>query len=99
MIVILSEGAMADLDHIAATVAEGNPTRAVRFIKELRQRCEGLADMPHRFQLVPRFERAGVRRQVFGNYLIFYRVSAEAMEILHILHGATAYEHILFPEN
>jgi plasmid stabilization system protein ParE len=31
-------------------------------------------------------------------YLIFYRVSDEGVEILHVLHGARDYEAILFPD-
>ena len=55
--------------------------------------------MPHRFQLVPRYEKDGARRRVFGNYVIFYRVSDETIEILHILHGAMDNEVILFPKD
>lgn len=31
-----------------------------------------------------------------GNYLIFFRVSDEAVDVLHILHGARDYEKLLF---
>lgn len=99
MNVVFSGAAKAELERIAATIAETSPARAVRFVKELRQRCEGLADMPYRFQLVPRYEHSGVRRRVFGNYLIFYSVGAEAVEILHILYGSMDYEHMLFPDD
>ncbi len=99
MIVIFSDEAKAELARIAATIAEDSPTRAVRFVQNLRQRCEGLADMPNRFQLVPRYEHTGICRRVFRDYLIFYHVGAEAVEILHILHGATHYEQFLFPES
>jgi len=30
--------------------------------------------------------------------LIFYRIATDAIEILHILHGARDYEEILFPD-
>jgi toxin ParE1/3/4 len=39
-----------------------------------------------------------VRRRVHGNYLIFYRAGAEAVEVLHILHGGMDYERVLFPD-
>jgi plasmid stabilization system protein ParE len=35
---------------------------------------------------------------VHGNCLIFYRTSAEMVEIVHIMHGAMDYEDILFPK-
>ena len=45
---------------------------------------------------MPRYESAGIRRRVYGNYLIFYRVNVSAVEVLHILHGARDYEQIIF---
>ena len=47
---------------------------------------------------MPRYESAGIRRQVYGNYLIFYRVNVSTVEVLHILHGARDYEQIIFPD-
>jgi plasmid stabilization system protein ParE len=47
---------------------------------------------------VPRLEHLGIRRHPFGNYLIFYRVGTNAIEVVHVLHGARDYERLLFPE-
>lgn len=55
-----------------------------------------LAALPLAFPLVPRYERHGVRRVVYGNYLIFYRVDARNITVLHVLHGAMDYAAILF---
>lgn len=97
MIVVLTAAAEADLDAIAEWIAREHPERAFSFIAELRQRCESLADAPLAYSLVPRFEHAGVRRRVYRNYLIFYRITGETIEVLHVLHGARDYEPILFP--
>ncbi|WP_347968191.1 type II toxin-antitoxin system RelE/ParE family toxin [Mesorhizobium sp. CC13] len=35
-----------------------------------------------------------IRRRVHRDYLIFYRVNAERIEILRILHGAMDYERL-----
>ena len=99
MIVIINPGAEADLQRIGDIIAENNPVRAVTFARELRQRCESLAHTPRRFPLVPRYEHTGVRRAVHGNYLIFYRVGTESVEVVHILHGAMNYEAVLFPDD
>ena len=61
------------------------------------KKCLGLADLPERFPLVPRYEAKGVRRRGHGNYLIFCRVEVEKVVIVHILHGAQDYGTILFP--
>lgn len=97
MIVHLSAEAEYDLETIGDYIARDNAARALSFLQELRSKCSGLADMPERFPLVPRYEATGVRRRGHGDYLIFYRVEAEKVIILHILHGAQNYNTILFP--
>ena len=98
MIVIITDEARADLDRIGDYIAEDNPRRAASFVGELLERCRRLADMPRSFPLVPRYEHFGVRRRVHGEYLIFYRIEAEQIDVLHVLNGAQNYEAILFPE-
>jgi toxin ParE1/3/4 len=97
MIVHLSAEAAYDLETIGDYIARDNPARALTFLQELRSKCLGLADMPERFPLVPRYEATGVRRRGHGDYLIFYRVEAEKVIIIHILHGAQNYNTTLFP--
>jgi toxin ParE1/3/4 len=48
--------------------------------------------------LIPRYENHGIRRCVHRDYLIFYRVMEDLVEIIHILHGARNYEVLLFPD-
>ena len=97
MIVVITAAAEADLETIADRIAEDNPTRAVTLVIELRRRCETLIDAPKGYALVPRYEALGIRRRPYGDYLIFYRVAGDTIEILHVLHGARDYEAILFP--
>ena len=98
MIVVITDEAEADLERVGDFIALDNPLRALSFVRELRERCERLAEIPEGFPLVPRYESSGVRRRVHGNYLIFYRVGIETIDVLHVLHGATDYEPVLFPE-
>ncbi|GLJ00331.1 MULTISPECIES: type II toxin-antitoxin system RelE/ParE family toxin [Sphingobium] len=97
MIVDFAAEAERDLESIADYIARDNPARALSFVRELRGKCLGLADMAERFPLVPRYESAGIRRRGHGNYLIFYRVEPDKVVIVHILHGAQDYASILFP--
>lgn len=96
MILEFSSEAESDLEQIADYIAQDNPRRALSFIRELRSKCEDLAESPKGFALVPRYEHHGIRRCVHGNYLIFYRVETAKVVIVHILHGATDYGAILF---
>ena len=98
MKVFFAPAAKLDLLGIGENIGQENPTRAVSFVDELIDRCYSLADLPRRYPLVPRYEHWGIRRCVHGNYLIFYRVGSDVIEVVHILHGARDYEPLLFPE-
>jgi plasmid stabilization system protein ParE len=98
VIVVLTPEAEFDLETIAQYIAGDSVTRALSFMHELREKCLGLAAAPRGYPLVPRYEHLGIRRRPFGNYLIFYRIGVDAIEVLHILHGARDYEILLFPE-
>jgi len=99
MIVVLTETAIADLVAIGRHIAADNPQRAKTFVAELKFRCHELGTMPKAFALVPRHKHTGVRRRPYGNYLIFYRIAADIVEVLHVLHGAQDYETIVFSDD
>lgn len=98
MIVNVTAEAESDLEQIASYIAEQSVEAALKFVQELREKCELLADAPRGYPLVPRYEHLGIRRRPFGNYLIFYRVGSDVIDVVHILHGARDYEPLLFPE-
>ncbi|OQP84252.1 plasmid stabilization protein [Rhizobium rhizosphaerae] len=97
MIVVITDEAEADLEHIGDYIAANNPRRAETFVQELTERCLRLAEMPREYPLVPRYEQTGVRRRPYGDYVIFYRIGTETIDVLHVVHGAQDYEAILFP--
>jgi plasmid stabilization system protein ParE len=98
MIVRFTPGAKADLVRIADFIAADNPARALTFVDELEASCRALAEFPRRYPLVERYAEQGVRHRVHGNYLILYRVEEGAVVVLRIVHGATDYIPLLFPE-
>ena len=98
MRVILTEAAYADLLHIGQTIKQDSPIRAASFVAELYDRCQCLGMMPRAFPLLPDWEERGIRRRPHGDYLIFYRIADDVVEVLHVLHGARDYEAILFPD-
>ena len=98
MIVVLSVAAKADLEDIGDRIAQDSPRRAESFVEEVYDCCLRLAGAPKAFPLLPRYEAAGLRRRVHGNYLIFYRVEADRIFIVRVLHGAMDYERLLFPK-
>jgi toxin ParE1/3/4 len=98
MKVVVSEAAYADLLEIGRAIAKDNPVRAISFVDELHERCMGLSTMARAFPLLPGWEDRGIRRRPFGDYLIFYRISAREAQVLRVLHGARDYERVLFPD-
>lgn len=96
MKVVITEAAWDDMLEIAQSIREDNPAKAESFFDELYRRCFDIGHMPLANVLLPGYEKSGIRRNVLGNYLIFYRVGASAVEVLHVLHGAREYEKILF---
>jgi plasmid stabilization system protein ParE len=97
MIVELTAAAEADLEAIGDYIAQDNPSRALSFVRELLRSCAELSDMPEAWPIIPRYENHGIRRRVHGRYLIFYRVTADRIVVLHVLNGAMDVEGILFP--
>lgn len=99
MKVVITEAAYADLLQIGRWIKKDNPVRAETFVAELFDCCERLGAMPRAYPLLPNWEDRGVRRRIYRNYLIFFRVGADVVEVLHVLHGAIDYERVLFPED
>lgn len=98
MIVVLTTEAESDLETIAKYIARDSATRALSFMHKAREKCLTPADAPRGYPVVPRYEHLGIRTRSFGNYLIFYRVAAGTIDVLHILHGARDYESLLVPK-
>ncbi|KMO10838.1 type II toxin-antitoxin system RelE/ParE family toxin [Methylobacterium indicum] len=78
--------AAEDLIDIWSTVAGDDPSAADRLLDAIEQRQHQLR--MHPYSGVSREEIApGLRHLVIGQYLILYRVEAEAIEIVRVLHG------------
>lgn len=84
---VFSPLAETDLEEIGDYIARDNPRRALTFIRELRERCAQITHHPEAAPLRPEFG-VDLRLVPFGRYLIFYTVSAKAVRIERILHGA-----------
>jgi toxin ParE1/3/4 len=96
--VVLTDAARNDLIRIGDRIADDNPIRARSFVRELREKARQIGGMPRGFSLVPRYEHSGIRRRLYGDYLIFYRIERDHIAVIHILHGAQDYGRLLFPE-
>jgi toxin ParE1/3/4 len=95
MKVFTTPAAEADIEAIGSWIAKESPSRAISFVQQLRKSCRQVGDMPKGFIVVQRYLDFEIRRKPFRDYLIFYRIKNNAVEILHVVHGARDYSELL----
>jgi len=82
----LTPQAKADIDAIGEYIAERNPAAALALINRFSRRWELLVTQP--YSGASREDiAAGLRYLVVGQYLTFYRVTGDLVEIARVLHG------------
>jgi len=86
MQVELSAFVATDLEAIADYIAQGNPPRALTFIREIRAKIRLVGKQPQIYQLRPELgERARVA--AVGRYLILFRIVGEIVRIERVVYG------------
>lgn len=85
--VIISDAAIEDLDHIWDFLAGADPAIATRTCSELIEAAIDLAEFPERGQVVGQIRAHGIRRRVLRQWLILYRVTPRAVEVVRIVNG------------
>ena len=78
--------AVQDLNDIARYLSGFYPKTASRVLKELREKITKLGDTPKMCEIY-RLDPA-YRRMVVDQYLVFYRVNDETVEVHRVLRGA-----------
>ncbi len=81
-----------DLEEIGDYIARDNPSRALSFVREIRELCEDIKDMPEAYPLRPDLGD-NIRMIPFKAYLIFYS-AGEEIRIERVLHGARNYSSL-----
>lgn len=81
-----SRSVESDLETIGDYIALDNPTRAVSFIRELRDLIGALGENPYLYRLRPDFGR-DARVAPMGRYVIIFRVVDQVVRIERVLHG------------
>ena len=84
-----SEKALEELDDLTAYIGEHNQIAADSLLERIEFCAERLTEFPymHRAGRIP-----GTREAVINpNYLLVYRVTAETIEVLNVLHTRQQY--------
>jgi toxin ParE1/3/4 len=76
-----------DLDAIYAWISRDNPDAAARHIQRLVAAARRLAAFPERGTPRPEIG-TGARSIPVGAYLILYKVEANSVDVVRIVHGA-----------
>ena len=89
----VSPEAREDLDEIYAYIFEDDPDAADRVLEAALSTFAALGGTPGqgRIRIFEHSELCGLRSfgvEGFRNYVIFYRIVSEGVEIVRVLHGA-----------
>ena len=76
--------ASAIFEHIA----QDKPAAAHSWLKKLYLRLERIARIPASGRVMFGFRRSDIREVFFGNYRIAYRVKADKVLVLAVMHGS-----------
>ena len=84
-----------DLLAILRFIALDNPKRAHRFVAELREQCQRLAEFPNMGVAKPEYAD-GIKMLAYQRYLIFYSVpNNKTVLIERVLHSARNISEVL----
>ena len=80
--------AEARLDAIHAYIAQDNPAAALRVVQQILRRSWQIAAFPNSGRRVPDYARDDVRELIEGSYCIVYRLLADRIDVLAVMHNA-----------
>ena len=89
--------AVADLDEIFIFVADNSPQAAMELIDRIDTSIAGLESFPEMGLIAkpPRLARKGYRVLIVDDYLVFYVVMDDIVEIRRIVSGKRNYAHLV----
>jgi len=89
--VILTAGALHELEEIANYIRQHSPQNAAAVAETLISAIDSLATMPRRFRQVgtSRKRRSPIHAMVVRPFIVYYRIQATppAVHILYVRHG------------
>ena len=83
--------AQTAIEHLLAIyerIAQDAPLYAQRVVDRLTKRSEQIAMFPKSGRMVPEYEVPDIREVIERPYRIIYRIKAEQIDILAVVHGA-----------
>lgn len=88
MRVVWTDAARAQLQGIHDYVAADSVGYAKRLVERIIRRSEQLIQYPESGGIVPEFNSAEIREVLEGAYRIVYRLRADRVDVVAVVHGA-----------
>ena len=83
-----TQNAIEHLVNIYEYIALNSPTYANRMVDRITHRSEQIADQPLSGRKVPEYQTEDIRELIEKPYRIIYRIKANQIDILAVIHGA-----------
>ena len=80
--------ARGHLDAIHDYIAQDSPIYAKRVVDRLTRRSQQIATFPLSGRTVPEYDIDQIREVFEGSYRIIYRIKADQIDVLAVIHGA-----------
>lgn len=86
-----------DLIEIMDYIKADNPVAASELLNKIDESVSRLTSMPHSGKIPDdaRLKSMGYRIMAIGNYLVFYVVTGNKVEISRVLHGKRNYSYLM----
>lgn len=86
--IVWTPQAIADIEAIRAYVARYAPQYAALLVERIVGAIDRLETSPRSGRVVPEIGEETLREVITGSYRVVYRLTAERVEIITVLHGA-----------
>ncbi len=80
--------AASDLEEVCAYIGQNSPHYASLFAERVLAATRRVSQFPQIGRVVPEYGDPALREVIYQSYRVVYRLSAEAVEIVQICHGA-----------
>ncbi len=88
MKVIWSRRALLDVEHIRDYIAQDSPAYVQPFVERLLHATRHLPQFPHSGRAMPEAKNLRIREVIYQGYRIIYRLRADTIEIVMVVHGS-----------
>jgi toxin ParE1/3/4 len=83
-----TQNAVEHLVNIYEYIALNSPTYAKGMVDKITRRSEQIADQPLSGRKVPEYQNDDIRELIEKPYRIIYRIKADQIDVLAVIHGA-----------